>query len=126
MQPTLKTILLTFFIMGMFGCYYDVEEELYPSRAGTCDTSKLSFSAHIYPIINSRCNTSGCHNTAASSGGLSFEGYANVKAHIDEPRFLGSIKHQAGFSAMPKSSTKLSSCDLLKVEQWKKNGAPNN
>lgn len=120
---------LIFFILltsGLSACYYDVEEELYPTTNNSCDTSKLSFATHIYPIINSRCNSSGCHNTAASSGGLSFEGYANIKSAIDLPKFLGSIKHESSYSPMPKSSTKLSSCDILKIEQWKKNGSPNN
>lgn len=126
-MKSLKTLLyLSVLITGLSACYYDVEEELYPSNSSSCDTSKLSFATNIYPIINSRCNTSGCHNNASSSAGLSFEGYANVKAAIDLPKFLGSIKHESSFSPMPKSSTKLSSCDILKIEQWKKNGSPNN
>jgi len=109
----------------MTSCYYDTEEELYPTIT-SCDTTKLSFQNTIFPIINSKCNLSGCHNAATQSAGLNFETYSGIKAVINDAKFLGSLKHVSPYSAMPKGASKLSVCDIMKIEQWKNNGSPNN
>ncbi|MCB9252155.1 MAG: hypothetical protein H6605_06780 [Flavobacteriales bacterium] len=119
------SFLLFIMVLGLSSCYYDVEEELYPTGS-SCDTSNVSFAKDIYPVFNSNCNLSGCHNSASNQAGFSFEGYDNLKKNIENTAVLGSIKHLAGFSQMPQSRSKLSSCTILKIEQWKNNGAPNN
>lgn len=55
--------------MSLFitGCYYDNEEELYPGSGSlACDTTGVTFSTDIMPVVNAKCALSGCH----ASGGL--------------------------------------------------------
>jgi hypothetical protein len=39
-------------------------------------------------------------------------------------RMLGALRGTAGFSAMPQGGTKLSDCDISKVEKWINSGFP--
>lgn len=89
----------------------------------TCDSSKVTFSATVVPIINNNCI--GCHSNTLASGGYNFSSYAGVKAAVTNNRLIGSISYQAGFSAMPQGS-KLSDCQVALIKKWVTAGAPNN
>ena len=56
----------TIFILA--GCYNDKEDILYPgsNNPTDCATVPSKFAADIYPLINSKCAISGCHNATAS------------------------------------------------------------
>lgn len=118
---------LTLILIGLQACYYDVEEELYPSNGG-CDTTNIALSSKVKPILQGRCYA--CHsaaNAGAAGGGINIETYANLKAQVDNGKLLKSIKHEAGASAMPKgSSAKIDACEILIIEKWVAKGAPNN
>ena len=75
-----------------------------------------------------QCATSGCHNAATASAGANLSGYATIKSYITSNKdfFIGSIKHTSGFSAMPKGSNKLATCDISKIESWINAGMLNN
>ncbi|MBX2928728.1 MAG: hypothetical protein KF852_12910 [Saprospiraceae bacterium] len=119
----MKRIALLIILGGLFaaGCYYDVEEELYPSN---CDTDIVTYSGVIAPIISTNCLV--CHSTAANLGGVRLEGYNAIKIWVDNGRIAGAINHQSGFSPMPQNAPKLSSCNISKIEKWISDGAPNN
>ncbi len=108
---------------GLFaaGCYYDNEEELYPSN---CNTDTVSFSADIAPVIGTNCLA--CHSTAANLGGVRLEGYDAVKVWINNGRLIGAVRRDPGFSPMPQNAPKLSACNISKIEKWIADGAPNN
>ena len=40
--------------------------------------SNVSFSQHIYPVLNVKCNNSGCHNDESRAGGVSLTSWSNV------------------------------------------------
>ena len=90
----------------------------------SCDTNSFTYSSAVVPIINAYCVT--CHNTGSPSGGINFDNYASVKLQVTSGALIGSIKHLAGFSAMPQGSPKLDDCLIRKVEKWIENGSPNN
>jgi uncharacterized membrane protein len=91
---------------------------------GKCDTlGGVKFATFVQPIIQNKCV--GCHNASSSGGGILLTTHAQVKASVATGKFWGSINHMAGFSAMPKN-TKLSACDLAKIDSWIKRGALNN
>ncbi len=116
---------LTVALALISGCYYDNAEYLYPS--GTCNAAGSTYSATVSPILSARCNS--CHSTsaaAASGGGIILDNYNSVKPYATNGKLLGSINHASGFSAMPKSSTKLSACEIEKVTNWVNSGALNN
>lgn len=119
-----QTIKYTFFIAAVLltGCYYDVEEVLYP--AGTCKTDNMSYVTNIEPILQRNCYV--CHSAAANTANITLEGYEPLLTYVTNGRLLGAIRHESGFVAMPQNASKLIECDIAKIEQWIADGAPNN
>lgn len=105
-------------------CYYDKKENLYPPTSGgvSCDTANVSYSGTVKPILTASCI--GCHSASNASGGYNLGDHAGVTA--SSSRLLGAIQHASGYSAMPKSAAKLSSCQIAQIEKWLNAGAPNN
>ena len=103
------------------GCYYDVEEELYPNTG--CDTSNVTYSGVILPLLQDNCYI--CHNTVSQFGGIILEGYDQVITHVNSGELLGVLKHEAGFPPMPLNQPKLPACVIAKIEAWISNGAMN-
>jgi hypothetical protein len=104
-------------------CYYDNEEELYGTD-GNCDVSSVKFSTDIQGIFNNACL--GCHSAQANLGNVNLSDHANTIKYVNNGSLLGSVKHDSGFSPMPKGSPKISSCNIAKIEAWIAAGAPNN
>ncbi len=105
-------------------CYYDVESELYPYS--TCLSIKPTYTQVILPILARSCFS--CHNNdnALQNGNVSLESYNNVIPYVHDGTLMGSIHHKNGFEPMPQNASKLSYCDILKIESWIEEGAPNN
>ncbi|MBK7344368.1 MAG: c-type cytochrome [Saprospiraceae bacterium] len=103
-------------------CYYDVEEELYPS--GNCDTENMSFSQHIMPVFTQNCNI--CHATGVEQGDVILDSYDAVLPYVTNGKLIGSIQHANGFVAMPQGQPQLSACTIDKIAAWIADGALNN
>ena len=119
----LFTILL---LMMVSSCYYDSEEYLYPNTSSQCDTTDVTYSKSVVPIIQNSCLSCHSNSTAALGGNIKLEDYADVKLRADDHRLLGSIEHQSGYSPMPQGSKKLDDCKISTVRIWVNAGAPNN
>jgi hypothetical protein len=118
-------LLLTGYICILFvlnSCVSNVEEELYPPD--TCDTTQVTYGGTIAPIIELNCFA--CHEGDQSVSGISLNGYDNLKAMVDAGRLIGALRHQEGFSPMPQNASALPECELLKIEKWVDDGAPDN
>ncbi len=115
----LSTIMLSVFFSS---CYYDKSEVLYPGS--TCDTSVVTYSSSVAPILSSTCIT--CHGGATPSAAIRLDNYTSVKQQVDNGRLWGSVSHSGAYSPMPKGGNKLSDCNLSKINIWIKAGAPNN
>ena len=89
-----------------------------------CDSSSITFSASINPILQSKCI--GCHNNSLASGQVNLSGYNNVQVYAQSGSLLGSIQHSNGYFSMPKGSPQLSNCEIASVSIWIRNGYPNN
>ncbi|MCB9262274.1 MAG: hypothetical protein H6607_07865 [Flavobacteriales bacterium] len=125
----IKILALSAIMASVFySCYYDVEQELYPTNSTSCDTSNITYSVTIKGILlNNACM--GCHNQtvfASSGGNVNLDGYSNVKSYIDNGKLLSSIVQDGKASFMPKGGAKMGACSLLKVQTWINAGAPNN
>jgi len=116
--------LLVFSLFSLFivSCYYDNEEALYPTINSSCDTTNVTYSGTIAPILNNSCL--GCHSNPATGGSILLTTYAEVVASA--PRITGSVKQLSGFSAMPKNSGKLKSCSITQWDIWVRKGMLNN
>lgn len=104
------------------GCYYDVEEELYPTIE--CQTTDMSYMDDILPIIESNCMV--CHSAAANFGNITLEGYTQLRKYVDDGSFVGAIRHEGGYSPMPKNQAKLLNCEIEKIEAWVADGSLDN
>ena len=112
---------MTLFIVVLVaqGCYYDKEEELYPFAY--CDTSNVTWSGTIEPIVQGRCAIPGCHVTGGDGPG-NFTTYAGVKAVADNGKLRQRVVVQGD---MPPGGG-LSSCQKLQFNDWIQAGAPQN
>lgn len=124
----MKFAVFTCFLALIFtGCYYDSEEFIFPDNgSGSCDTTNITFSGSIKPILESVCYR--CHSNSNSSlgGSIKLENYADVKLRADDGSLLGSITHATGFSPMPKGGGKLDDCSLTWFTLWIAAGSPDN
>lgn len=119
----IKTILVPLIIL--FAVLACKKEDDAPENQSTdnsinfdCNDTSITYTGHIANIMNTECSFGGCHNSASSSGGVNLEGYDAVANEADRSRFLGAIKHQSGFSAMPRGRSKLSANDIALIECW--------
>ncbi|MES1221659.1 MAG: hypothetical protein ABUT20_39530 [Bacteroidota bacterium] len=111
-------------VLGSSGCYYDVEDRLYPKTS--CDTTNITYSTTIVSILqNNGCLT--CHGGTATAGGnIVLDTYAGVKPYAQNGHLMGSVNQETGYSAMPLGGSKLSSCDIQKINTWINSGIPQN
>ena len=116
--------------IGLTGCYYDTEEELYPDSGSTvCDTVSVCYANDIVPIVSSKCSNPSCHAGVNAAAGIPLETYAGVKAYLDADKalFISSIIWDGNASNMPKgASAKMSDCNINTIRAWINNGYPNN
>ena len=122
-----KNILISISIILLFfsSCYYDKEDQLYPS-SGICDTAAPStYASTMVPLFQQYCYS--CHGgTATSGGGILMGTYASDKAMALKGSLYGSITHASGYSPMPKGLNKMTVCQISKVKKWIDGGSLNN
>jgi len=89
-----------------------------------CDTTNVSFKNNVFPIVQTYCL--GCHSGSAPGGGIYLRNYNDLVAVANNGKLMGSIRHDPGYSPMPKNANKLSDCQIATFNIWIKNGTPNN
>jgi len=92
--------------------------------AGDCDTTNVTYSGTVLPLLQSRCI--GCHNNNTTSGNVNLSTHAGAQVQALNGRLLAVVNHEAGYSPMPKGGSKLSSCEIKELKIWVEDGAPNN
>jgi hypothetical protein len=98
-------------------CYYDNEVEQYGVSA--CDTTAISFSQDILPIINGNCIS--CHTPGGQQESSPFTNHSEIKTYG-----AGMVERVNGVGGIMPPDGSIPSCDKLKIEAWVKAGAPNN
>jgi hypothetical protein len=121
-----KTIIVWLSVLAiavyLIACYYDNEEELYPQLSTGCDTTNVTFTKNIAPILASYCSS--CHsnaNAASFGNGIPLENYSDVTANIT--KLYNAVTHQGPYP-MPKNGAMLNQCSLTQISLWKNNGTP--
>ena len=123
LKKNISGIFIGSLVLMTGACTYNNEEDLYP--IDTCDTVNVTYSATIAPIIMQNCFD--CHGGGnVQISGISLEGYSNLKTIVEANRLVGAIRHEPGFSFMPKDRPSLPECEILKIEKWVSAGAPDN
>ncbi len=90
---------------------------------GDCDTTNVTYSKTVWPIIQNACY--GCHSGSTPSDNISLTNYNEIKLYVQSGKLLGAINRTPGYFAMPPTAT-LSECDLNEIKIWIRKGAKNN
>ncbi|MBS3913186.1 MAG: hypothetical protein KG003_01705 [Bacteroidetes bacterium] len=91
------------------------------TTADECSGLTVSYEKDVQPILFNNC-AKGCHSEKNKAGGIDLSTFENVKAISSESRFMGAIRHLAGFDAMPMKAPKLSDSSIRVIQCWIKNG----
>ena len=91
---------------------------------GGCDTTNVTFSGTVWPLMNTWCT--GCHSGNNSGGNIHIENYNDVVAIANNGKLMGTITHSPGYSPMPKNADKFSDCQIAEIRLWIEDGTPNN
>lgn len=118
-----KIIIIISIVFLMASCKHEPLIEEIPEVLAECDSTDVSFSATIVPILDATCVN--CHTGSGAEGNVWLDNYADIKIVVEDSTLLGSIKHLVGFVAMPEVG-KLDSCKIAKIENWISEGALNN
>lgn len=108
------------------GCYNDKYDKLYPVGSVVCDTTTVTYTNDVKPILDAKCATAGCHDAATAAGGYDLSTQVATKTSATDGKLVGTVNWTAGFSAMPKNQPKLSQCEINKITRWVNQGALNN
>jgi mono/diheme cytochrome c family protein len=111
------TILALIIFLGYNSCQHEPEDTVGPGPGPTnCDTSNVTYPGTVYPILDQYCIS--CHSGSAPQGGLDFTDYSRVAFVAESGTLLGAIKHQDGYSWMPKDLPQLDACRIRQIEIW--------
>lgn len=113
-------ILLLFISTIISSCDKDQSYVLPPPDTSGCDVSNVSFAMDVQSVISERCQ--GCHSNIVQLSGVNMEGYDNIKSYAQNGKLVSSITGSMSSHFVNKNS----SCDLLKIQTWIKNGCSNN
>ncbi len=120
-------IILIIIIAVAYSCFYDNEEYLYPRLDSSCDTSGVTFSSSVQPVLQQYCLSCHGNNTASSLGGnIKLEEYQDVKLRADDGSLLGTVSHESGYSPMPRGASKLDHCTISIIRIWVNSNSPDN
>jgi hypothetical protein len=120
-----KLFIIVFVAILAYSCYWENEETLYPITDKECDTTQITFTADIAPMLATYCYS--CHsnlNAPSFGSNIKLEDYDDVSSF--SATILSSIRHEQGFQPMPKGGTQLNECYILSFEAWTNNGKPVN
>jgi len=117
-----KILLLFATLTVLYSCYYDNEEYLYPSLS-QCDTTSITFTGSVYPVLQQYC--SGCHSGGSPAGNVALTNYQTISSTAANGSLFGVINGSPGFPQMPPDAP-LPACQKTIIIKWIKNGYPNN
>ena len=110
-------------VSALTGCYWENEEDLF--QVDICDTTDVSFSNDVVPILTNNCFVCHSNASAASFGnGITLEDYDDIAAASRQ--IVGAINHEDGFAPMPRNQEKLDTCQIQIIEAWVNEGSLNN
>ena len=130
-------IIGTVLVVSVFMAHSCTYNKFSPPSAGctAADTTNVSYSKQVAPIIASNCFTSlSCHNGSSPYSGFRYDNYASLQTFLSSPyfpqgsaSFINCIRQTGGmYPNMPITGGKLSNCDISKIVNWINAGYPNN
>lgn len=102
------------------GYYYEVNV---CDTLTACDIANVTYDVDIKPIISANCAIPGCH--ASGFGAGDFTTYAGLKAKVDAG-INGTVNDRVVILKDMPLGGSLTQDEILKIDCWIKDGAPNN
>lgn len=118
----MKKILIIIAIAAMVTQCKDIIEDM--GECPTLSLPQLSYSSHVYPIVNKTCAIPSCHTGNFEYG--DFNQFKEFKKRADNGKLRFMIEsHQMphGFTEGP---TYLTTCEIETIKKWIQEGAKNN
>ena len=89
-----------------------------------CGDEAVRYSTTIRTIMLANCTS--CHDGPGGSAGIDLTTHAGVRGVAFGGELLGSITHAPGYAPMPSATSRLDSCDIVRIRSWIDAGAPDN
>lgn len=113
-------------LMALPACYYDNRAKILAQNpAEDCDTTNVTFSTNISPIIKNNCAVAACHNNSSQAAGLNLDQFNDLQK-IAQNGLLVTRITATGSSLMPQGGPALPDCQIKKITAWVQDGAPQN
>jgi hypothetical protein len=122
----LKFLFLTIAITGMLcwlaGCSKESADKL--AGTTTCDTTAVSYSKQILPILQDNCYT--CHSGSNPFSGIDLSNFGVLQTHVHNGDLKSAVTHDGRVTPMPYGLPQLPSCEVNTIVAWVDQGALNN
>lgn len=124
MQPK---FLLTALLIGgglfyLAGCSKESEDKL---RGNTkCDTSNISYSLQVVPLLQNNCYS--CHSSSTPPTGIRLDTYTSLKVFASNGFLSAAVQHTGTVTPMPYGLPQLPSCEVNTIVAWVNQGMLNN
>lgn len=123
----MRTLILLFsFCLFLFSaCTYENEDELFdspitPQILDTAGGVKVTYLKDVKPILETRCNFTGCHASGTPARQGDFSSYNGVKAKVDNNTFK---KEVIDTKRMPLGNPPLPKIEIDILRAWLEDGA---
>jgi hypothetical protein len=116
--PIVSVVIFSLFTVS---CYYDNAEALYPTLNNSCDTTNVTYTGTLVPILNSSCT--GCHSGSNPSGSITLTSIASLQLQVSSGMLMKALTG-TGVPIMPPSGS-LSACKTGLFQIWIRTGMPN-
>ena len=103
-------------------CESNSEEALYGIQP--CDVTNVTWNSGIEALLAKRCVS--CHGPEIAYNGVRHDSYQSELIVVNDGRLRGVVNQLSGFAKMPKDMGKLPDCEILLINTWLDNGAPEN
>ena len=92
-----------------------------PTASTTTTAASVTYTADIKPILDAACATT-CHSAEKHKHNIDLSTYESTKEIAKSKSFLGSIRHEEGYDAMPAKADKLDNATIEKIANWVQGG----
>jgi hypothetical protein len=123
-----KILMLTLALSGalfyLAGCSKESEDVLSKGASTTCDTTDVSYSLQVVPILQINCYS--CHSGTSPFAGFTLDSYSALKIQADKGDLSNAVKHTGNVTPMPYGLPQLDPCNVNTIVAWVNQGTKNN
>lgn len=120
----LAALMIGSFVLYFSSCSKTSEDKIAPPCG---DTTNVSYSRDIVPILVQNCYE--CHGgNAAGANGIKLDSYIQLKGHVtnNNNELKSAVTQDGRVTPMPYGRAKLDDCNLNHILAWMNQGAQNN